>query len=96
MVRKKSQRKPFVRKPISPMEKLYDCPLCGQEKAYLVDRDIATSSARIRCQKCDELYATKITHLCQPIDIYCQWVSTPATKLIIDPNIRPHIPVHSH
>ncbi|OTF72893.1 hypothetical protein BLA29_003074 [Euroglyphus maynei] len=75
MAKKKSKRKPMAaKKPIQPLDTLFNCPFCNHEKSCEVKLDRQRNVGRISCRICLEDFQTNINYLSEPIDIYTEWI----------------------
>ncbi|CAG2107738.1 unnamed protein product [Medioppia subpectinata] len=74
MAKRKSQRKPIVRKLIEPFATEFDCPYCGRAKSCHVNLDRSCNTGRIECQKCFIWFQMTTTYLTAPIDVYMEWM----------------------
>ena len=75
MGRRKSSRKPPSRKKMTgTLETQFTCPFCNHEKACDVKMDRDRKTGFISCAVCLEEFQTLITHLSEPVDVYCDWI----------------------
>lgn len=75
MGKKKSNRKPeAAKKPIQPLDTLFNCPFCNHEKSCEVKMDRQRNCAHIQCRICLEDFKTNTNYLSEPIDVYTEWI----------------------
>lgn len=74
MGRRKSSRKPPPKKRTGPLDTEFDCPFCNHQKSCDVKMDRARKTGLISCAACLEEFQTPITHLSDPVDVYCDWI----------------------
>ena len=73
MAKKKSRKVP-VKKPAPKLDKIFDCPFCNHAQCIEIKMDRDKKIGHLNCRICKVSFASKINHLSQEVDVYCDWI----------------------
>lgn len=74
MGKRKSSKKPVVKKVKPKLETTFPCPFCNSAGAVTATLDHDREHGAVACGVCGADYATKIDALAEPVDVYAAWI----------------------
>lgn len=74
MGKRKSSAKPPPKKAAAKLETQFNCPFCNGESTVGCTMDWETNTGMVSCVACGEAFTTSIHQLCEPIDVYHDWL----------------------
>jgi len=74
MGKRKSAKKPQPKKRQQPVPTTFDCPFCNHERTVECKLDKEKLIGQVRCSVCDASYQMVIHYLCEPVDVYSEWI----------------------
>ena len=72
--RKKSTSFGVTTKPKEKLPTAFDCPFCSATEAVSCTLNKDKLVGVVKCDVCQESFATGITELSEPVDVYCDWI----------------------
>ena len=74
MGKRKSSKKPVVKKVKPKLETTFACPFCNSANAVTAALDRERGHGSVSCGVCGADYATRIDSLAEPVDVYAAWI----------------------
>ncbi|TXT13666.1 hypothetical protein VHUM_01033 [Vanrija humicola] len=74
MGKRKSSKKPQVRKQNEPLSTTFKCLFCHHEKSVMAKIDRQAMFGHLSCKVCGQKFSTPINNLSAAVDVYCDWV----------------------
>lgn len=74
MGKRKSSKKPVVKKVKPKLATTFPCPFCNSAGAVTATLDHDRGHGAVACGVCGADYATKIDALAEPVDVYAAWI----------------------
>ncbi|WOO81384.1 Transcription elongation factor 1 [Vanrija pseudolonga] len=74
MGKRKSSKKPMVRKQNEPLSTTFKCLFCHHEKSVMAKIDRQAMFGHLSCKACGQKFSTPINNLSAAVDVYCDWV----------------------
>lgn len=60
--------------PATSSTQVFKCPFCSHDASCEVKLDRSVDTGSISCRVCGESYQSRINHLTEPVDVFCEWV----------------------
>ncbi|EKX49297.1 hypothetical protein GUITHDRAFT_151502 [Guillardia theta CCMP2712] len=73
MGKRKSAKKVQKKERPKVMSK-FDCPFCNHEGCIRIAIIKKAKLATVKCTTCGQDWATTVTALTEPIDVFCEWI----------------------
>mmetsp|Transcript_15196 Transcript_15196/g.36011 ORF Transcript_15196/g.36011 Transcript_15196/m.36011 type:complete len:115 (+) Transcript_15196:114-458(+) len=73
MGKRKTAKKVMKKEQQKVMSK-FDCPFCNHMGSIKVTINKKAKFGQCKCSVCNVQYATTITALSEPIDVFCEWI----------------------
>lgn len=74
MGKRKSSKKPVVKKVKPKLDTTFNCPFCNAAGAVHATLDFDAERGKVSCGVCGEEYVSVIDRLAEPVDVYAAWI----------------------
>mmetsp|Transcript_1296 Transcript_1296/g.2569 ORF Transcript_1296/g.2569 Transcript_1296/m.2569 type:complete len:117 (-) Transcript_1296:285-635(-) len=71
---KRKTAKKVMKKAQQKVMSKFDCPFCNHMGSIKVSINKKAKFGQCKCSVCSVQYATTVTALSEPIDIFCEWI----------------------
>ncbi|KAL1411078.1 hypothetical protein Q8F55_002027 [Vanrija albida] len=94
MGKRKSSKKPMVRKQNEPLSTTFKCLFCHHEKSVMAKIDRQAMFGHLSCKVCGQKFSTPINNLSAAVDVYCDWVDA-CEELRVKAPKKPKVPARA-
>ncbi|KAA8492855.1 Transcription elongation factor 1-like [Porphyridium purpureum] len=76
MGKRKKASKPPPKAKRPTLEKVFDCPMCGNENCVDSKIDATEKLGTVSCRNCKEHFVKKVHKLEKGVDVYASWIDS--------------------
>ena len=71
---KKKSSAPVAKRPKLKVDTVFSCPACNKADSVTCEMDFNRKLGTVTCKNCKASYASDITQISEPIDVYSDWI----------------------